>query len=364
MSNEHAEHINIALVGAGAIGPLHVKSILKNPRTRLACIVDPSPAAELVAKGYAVPLFTSVAALASSSIASLVSAAVICTPNSTHVPLTDEIASIIKVPILVEKPLCSTPSEGRALLEAAPPILVGHHRRFNSYVVATKRLLDGGILGRPVAVSGLWTTQKPAAYFTTTWRTSRAASGGPVAINLIHEVDCLQYLLGPIVRVTAEKTVTTRPPNVDPRDAVEEGCAILLRFASGVVGTFVLSDAVASPHNFEAGTGESPIVPFCGRDFWRFFGTSASLSVPEMRVSRFAPAPGVDNGWACPIGDEAVPVDVEVPFDLQMDHFADVVVGKEKPRCTVQDALLAVAVCDAVVRSMDTGLPVDVESIL
>jgi len=62
-----------------------------------------------------------------------------------------------------------------------------------------------------------------------------------VLINLIHEVDLLQYLLGSIMLVYALEAPKTRDFDA------EEGAAVLLRFESGVVGTFVLSDAVPSP---------------------------------------------------------------------------------------------------------------------
>lgn len=47
----------------------------------------------------------------------------------------------------------------------------------------------------------------------------------------------------------------------------------MLHFATGAVSTFLLADAVPSPHNFEAGTGENPLVPKTGMDFYRIFGT-------------------------------------------------------------------------------------------
>ena len=64
----------------------------------------------------------------------------------------------------------------------------------------------------------------------------------------------------------------------------EEGAAILLRFKSGVVGTVILSDALPSPYNFEAATGENPLFPKAGKDIYRIFGTEATLSVGDMKV--------------------------------------------------------------------------------
>jgi len=107
-------------------------------------------------------------------------------------------------------------------------LLVGHHRRFNPYLLAAKKALDEKSLGRVIAVQGTWCLKKPDGYFNGAgeWRRS-GESGGVVLINLIHEVDLLQYLLGPIVFVSALATVKTRGFEA------EEGAAILLRFERG-----------------------------------------------------------------------------------------------------------------------------------
>lgn len=54
---------------------------------------------------------------------------------------------------------------------------------------------------------------------------------------------------------------------------------LILRFKSGVVGSFIVSDSLPSPDNFEAGTRENPLIPKTGQDFGRIFGTKASPSV-------------------------------------------------------------------------------------
>lgn len=112
-----------------------------------------------------------------------------------------------------------------------------------------------------LAVQGIWATKKvrvsivfgcsvpdvctmliasilqPASYFEapTAWRKA-PGTGGVIMINLSHEIDCLRFLLGDIVRVYCEGGQSTRGFPVD------ETGACTLRFASGVVGTFVFSE--------------------------------------------------------------------------------------------------------------------------
>ena len=169
---------------------------------------------------------------------------------------------------------------------------------------------------------------------------------------MIHEVDILQYLFGPIIRVSAEQTMSLR------EHEVEEGAAILLRFDSGVVGTFIISDATPSPHYFESGTGENPMIPQSGKDFYRILGTCGTLSLGDMRVSSFGPAVG--RSWTHPIMEQGITVGTEVPFDEQIAHFVRVVHGEEQPRCTGADGLSALVVCDAIKRSMSECIAIDI----
>lgn len=218
-------------------------------------------------------------------------------------------------------------------------------------MIATKELLPK--LGRVVAVNGLWTLYKPPEYFDapTEWR--RLASAGPVLINLIHDVDILHYLFGPIVRVFAEGATSQRG------HPAEEGAAITLKFANGIVGTFILCDAVASPYNFESGTGENPTIYQTGQDFYRILGTNGTLSVPDMTLWSYGDG---RKSWTEAIQAQTLDVqDTKVPFELQIEHFARVVRGQEAPNCSGIEGLRAVAVCEAIRKSIKQGRPIEIE---
>lgn len=182
--------------------------------------------------------------------------------------------------------------------------------------------------------------------------------GGPILINLIHEIDCLQYLLGPITRVHAEQTISQRG------HAAEEGAAILLRFASGVVGTFILCDAAPSPHFFESTTGENPLIPKkggChsrGEDVYRIFGTEGTLSVGDGKITCCGPSS--EKSWSSSLVERKLSVGEEVPFDGQVEHFVRIINGVEEPRCTGEDGLRAVVVCEAIKRAMIEGTAIDI----
>jgi predicted dehydrogenase len=353
-----AQPLKVAIIGAGLIGPRHALSIISNPSTHLIALVEPSPTGPSIAASLHTAHYTSLSSLLSSE--HKPDAAIVCTPNHTHVSLSLECIDA-GVHALVEKPISTSVEDGRRLVERAREkgvrLLVGHHRRFNPYLLSAKSCLSSNSLGKIIAVQGTWCLLKPASYFQGlgSWRQSSEKGGGVVLINLIHEVDLLQYLLGPITLVSALETNKMRGYEA------EEGAAILMRFESGVVGTFLLSDAVPSPWNFEAGTGENPMIPRVegAEGFYRIFGTEGSLSVPDLK--KWSYGGEKEKGWNLELEKEELGVDREkVPFDAQVQHFVDVVRGGVEPSCSGEEALRALVVCEAVVRAMGTGMPVEI----
>ncbi|KAJ5135743.1 Oxidoreductase N-terminal [Penicillium bovifimosum] len=359
--------IKIAIFGAGLIGPRHAQSVISNPSTELIALVDPMPTGEAIATSLKTNYYPSVASLLASP--HRPNAAIVCTPNHTHVKIAKELLAG-DVHVLLEKPVSETPESGRSLLEFAQDpsqahlkLLVGHHRRFNPYVRATKSILESGSLGRVIAVNGLWALYKPDEYFAapTDWRASNERGGGVIPINLVHDIDLMHHLFGPIVRVTAEKTLPQRP---SPPHSADEGAALTLRFGSGVVGTFLVCDATPSPHNFETGTGENPLIPksSTGADFYRIFGSEASLSVPDLTRWSYDGSPA--KSWNAPLTVDRMPLPDDrdmAPFDLQLAHFVDVINGDALPSCTGEEGLRALIVCEAVQEAMRSGQPVDID---
>ncbi|OJI97383.1 hypothetical protein ASPVEDRAFT_79106 [Aspergillus versicolor CBS 583.65] len=368
------EQLSIVIIGAGLIGPRHAQSVQAHPETNLVAFIDPSPSAQPIASSFNVPCHPSLDALLSNT-SSPPDAAIICTPNHTHVPLALQLLKQ-KIHILLEKPVSDSLATAKSLLSTSSQhpdvkILVGHHRRFNPYIQSTKALLAANSLGSIIAVNGLWTLLKPDSYFAPplgSWRADRE-KGGVLGINLIHDIDVLQFLFGPVRRVFAEGTKPQRE-QTNPEHTAEEGCAVTLRFASGVVGTFLVSDVVPSPLNFETGTRENPTIPGVEReesasDCYRIFGRGGSLSVPDMTRWSYDGVDGnssAEKGWNSGLSVERMPVDgVDVkPFDRQLEHFVRVLRGEEEVSCSVEDGVRALRVVGGVREAMESGKPVDI----
>lgn len=345
--------IRIAIIGAGLIGPRHAQAVVKCENAELTAFVDPAETGAQVAATFNVAHYRSVAELLES--ARTPDAAIICTPNQTHVPVSKEL-SAAGVHVLVEKPISTDIASGKDLLqhlaENKVKVLVGHHRRFNPYIVSAKKIVSSGELGQPIGVNGVWALYKPPQYFEppADWR--RDNTGGVMLINMVHEVDLLHHLFGPIAAVHAEKTVSRRGYDA------EEGAALTLRFRSGVVGSFFICDNAPSPWNFEAGTGENPAVPKTGQDFYRIFGTEASLSVPDLSIWSYK---GTEKSWNSELARNRAEVSEGVPFEAQLDHFCKVIRGQEDPSCTAQAGLAALTVCQAIKEALVDNSTVKIE---
>lgn len=349
---------------AGLIGKRHTQHVLDEPETKLAGIVDPSAAGQAYANEIGVQNFPSLDALleARRSNKIRVDAAIICTPNHTHVPVAIPLIQN-GISVLVEKPISTDVASATELVRiggelqqqgSSARILVGHHRRFNPYIRAAKHAISTGILGTIIAFQGIWGLLKPLSYFDVQWR-RQTGSGGPLLLNMIHEIDSLRFLFGDIVRVYVESGLSTR------RFEVEETAVMTLRFKSGTVGTFVLSDAVASPYNWEAATGENPTIPKTGQSVYTILGIKGSLSLPELRVWKYKEGQEswlngmqVDDGLKERVDD--VP-----PFSRQLKHLADVHRGAVEPNCPGEEGLMNLLVLEGMVESMKMGYPVDIK---
>lgn len=347
--------VRIAVAGAGLIGIRHVEEIVANPACALAGIVDPGPKAPAIARQYGVPLHATLAqCLADGEPDGMI----LATPNALHAEQGLECVAA-GVPVLVEKPLAHTLAAGERLVDAAEragvPLLVGHMRRHSPIMDEAIRVIRAGRLGRLVAVMGSAVYCKPAAdgYFDppNDWR--RRPGGGPILINMIHEVDALRSMLGEIVAVQAQASNAVRGFEV------EDTVAITLRFACGALGTFMLSDTAAAARSWEQTSQENKAyATYDDEDAYVVMGTHGSLSIPTMRLRTYAR--DADRSWFKPFETARVALDRADPLALQIAHFAAVIRGDAVPLVTGRDGLQNLRVVDAIAEAARSGRTVQI----
>ena len=345
-------NVRIAVAGAGQIGKRHIEMIHKNEHCELSAIVDPAPGAADYTRSLGVACYGSLAELFAKDRPDGV---VLATPNQMHVDQTLECVTA-KVPTLVEKPLAHTLEAGIKLCEAAEaagvPVLVGHHRRHSSIMAKAVEVIASGVLGKIVAVmgSGLFYKAENEGYFDGAFAWRRQPGGGPILLNMIHEIGNLRSLCGEIVAVHAFTSNATR------NFPVEDTAAIALRFANGALGTFILSDTAASDRSWEHASGEDPRYAKAHTDeddCYLVTGTFGSLAIPTMRLERYPTA--ADQSWHKALQKSVVPLEIVDPLERQMAHFADVIHGRAKPLVSARDGLQNLRVVDAIVEAARTG---------
>jgi predicted dehydrogenase len=343
--------VRIAVAGAGLIGKRHIEEIDAGGSVDLASIVDPFPVGTELAEKYGVPVYPSLAELFAKDRPDGV---ILATPNRMHVDGGLECVAA-GVPVIVEKPVGDTVEGATRLVEAGEaagvPVLTGHHRNYSPIMARAREIVRSGVLGPIVAVTGTALFHKPDDYFDAGGGWRRQPGGGPILLNLTHEVNNLLSLVGDIVTVQAMTSNATRG------FPVEDTAAMVFRFANGALGTFLLSDTAASPRSWEQTSQENAAYPtYPDEDAYHIAGTAGSLSVPTMRVRVFR---GM-RSWLEPFDSSAVDIDRSDPLANQIEHFAAVIRGEARPVCSGRDGLKTLQVVDAILEAARTGTPVQI----
>ena len=337
----------IAVAGAGLIGRSHINVVQASATVELTAVVDPSPQADAIARAAGVPLYRTLEDLLQQARPDGI---VLATPNQLHVPQALQCIEA-GVSCLLEKPIAPTVAEAEALVTAAEMrgarLLIGHHRAHSPIMAKACAVVQSGQLGRVVGVMGSATFFKPDHYFDDgPWR--REVGGGPILINMIHEVHNLRMLCGEVTAVQAIKSHALRG------FAVEDTVAISLQFASGALGSFLLSDVAASARSWEHTSQENKAYPtYEDEDCYVISGTDGTLSVPTMRLKTYPRAE--DRSWWKPFEVGVVGMVREDPLKRQMEHFGAVVRGEVAPLVSARDGLQNLRVTEAITLAAATG---------
>jgi len=336
----------LAVIGTGLIGRKHIALIAQNPRASLVATVNPSGSTDDIPELAAVPNFATCTEMLATT---RIGGAIVASPNETHADIATELIAA-GIPVLVEKPISGDIAEGQRIISAADahgvPVLMGHHRRYNPIIAEMRDFASRGELGSLVGFSAVWSVYKPDPYYGAAWRTGQ--TGGPIMINLIHEIDYLHAMFG---RISAVGAMTAAKRRDHPG---EEVVGVLLRFAQGAIGTIILSDSAASPWSWEQATGENdPAFPMNGRSPYRFLFERGAVEFPGMRIFRQDP-PDWSGGFE--VEDKArLDAPMREVFARQIDHFCDVATGKASPLVTARDGLEALNVAITIKKAIAAG---------
>lgn len=342
------KRITIGVIGAGLIGRKHVAKLAGHGDFVLVGIADVN-IERVAAEHPATRVYADYRQLLDEA---RPEAVIIASPNQLHAEQGIECARR-GIHILIEKPVTDTMETAAALMaevrKAGIRSLVGHHRRHHQQVKVLKAILQEKRIGDIVGVSAIWATHKPASYFEAApWRTQ--VGGGPILINLIHEIDFLRFTLGEIVAV--EAIASNRQRGFE----VEDTAAALIEFDCGALGTFLLSDSAVSPWTTEQGLGEAPEFPFSGENSYRLLGSRGAIEFPAL--VQWSQAHDAQD-WNQPVLARRIHATSIDPYVVQLDHLRDVVRGTVPSLQPVEDGARTLIATLAVAEAGATGRRID-----
>jgi len=320
--------VRIAIIGMGLMGYRHAELLSTMDIFKLVGVCDKNINLKYKLNGLGVPFYNNVEKLICIT---KPDAVVIATPNETHLNIL-EICASYKIHALIEKPIADSIEASNKIIELSKSsdfnILIGHHRRYNNSIQKLRSFIIAGEIGKLVAVSVIWGIMKPKDYFLHKWRKNKPG-GGPVLINLIHELDTLRYICGEVENIYSNLSSSTREYNV------EDSVAISIKFINGTVATIIGSDTVVSPWSYESNTSENAMYYHVPENCYYFMGDLGSIAFPKMEVWKY-----IDNniGWQHTLKKYTNDVQIQNPLIKQLEHFYDVIFGLCSPMITATDA--------------------------
>ena len=256
-----------------------------------------------------------------------IDAVILTTPHSLHAAHVAQATAAGKH-VFVEKPFALTAASGRtaaaACAKAGVVLAVGHNRRFTGAFQEMKRMLGAGEIGTVLHAEANFSSPGALSYTPERWRANRSESpGGAIAALGIHMIDTLCWLLGPIVRVSAQ--AKRRAVKVD----IDDTTSALFDFAAGptgYLGTFFACPMTSYVH---------------------IFGTAAN-AVSHADGTKLT----VHRSGAEPVDVPIEPVDT---LRAELEEFAAACAGRTAFRISPEEAIHNVAVMEAMVASAANG---------
>lgn len=230
-----AEQIRFGILGCGVIGPHHAQAIASlTDEAVLVAVADRHvERAERLAQRYGVSAYTSLEALLAHPGLDAIS---ICTPSGDHA---DNAIAVLQAGkhAVIEKPVAVTVEAIDRLLAArrseAQKVAVISQHRFDTSAQIVHDAVAQGRLGRLTvgkAQVRWWRSQD--YYDSGAWRGTWELDGGGALMNQsIHTIDLLQWIMGPVVEVSAYTGLLAHE-----RIEVEDTAVAIMRFASGALG--------------------------------------------------------------------------------------------------------------------------------
>ena len=337
--------VHLGILGGGNISDTHARAAAAIPGVRLVAFhgTNRERTARL-AKPYDAPAYDTLDEFLSHRPMDVVA---IGSPSALHAE--QGIAAARRgCHVLVEKPLDITTARADDLIaacdEAGVKLGIFFQDRLRPAVAEIKRLLDSGELGAPVMIAGRVRWYRPPEYYSgSKWRGTWALDGGGALMNqAIHTVDLVQWMFGPIARVSA--AVATRIHRIE----VEDTAAAVIEFASGALGTIEAATSLfpGYPRRLEV-TGSNGTVILEDDRLARVDLRSASSS-----AAASAPAAAPPENVSSPVVSDAS------AHQRVIEDFLRAIQTNSVPACDGREGRRSVELVEAIYTAARTKAPV------
>ncbi len=326
------EKLRVGVIGLGFIGGLHVRIMAENPLVDLVAVADINEAsAKSAAQTYGCKYYTDYNEMLRNP---EIDAVDICVPEDFHVAPAVAAANA-KKNILIEKPIAKTVAEARQITGAAEKngvrLMVAHILKFDPRYVQLNDAIKAGKLGE-ISTLALKRTNSMA---------TPVRLKGKVSFFYYMGIHDLEWMLD-YNSATKPVRVYAQASNLILKDLDKDAAFVTVTFANGSVGTLELNWAF--PEN----------------------GVCGFMTAAEVVGSTGAAMLNVDNQGLL-IADKA---SVELPDALhwpeyngkiqgdlkeELDHFVQATLSGKPYLVNTENAVAAVAVAEAAMKSIATG---------
>ncbi len=331
--------VRFAVLGAGRIGQVHAQAIAATDGADLKAIADPiAQAAEAAQARFGGDIRDIDTILAADDVDALV----ICTPTDTHADLIERGARAGKA-IFCEKPIDLNLMRVRACLDVVAQtkaiLMLGFNRRYDPDFMALKAAVDTGQVGavEMVTITSRDPGAPPAEYI--------KRSGGIFRDMTIHDFDIARWMLEEEVQtVQAAASVLVDPQigALGDYDSVN----VILRTASGKQATITNSRRATYGYDQRI----------------EVHGSKGSALVENVHTARIQVATA--DGFARPPLLDFFMTRYLDAYAAEIAEMVDAMTARRAPRTGGHDGLMALALAEAALRSVETGQAVAVADVL
>ena len=341
--------VRFGIIGTGGVAGGGARDFGENPEAELIAVADPSGERRAAfGERFGVP---NVLESADELLAmDAVDAVYIAVPNYLHVPLAAQALNAGKH-VILEKPLALSRADAEPLVAAARGsgrhFMLGMNQRFTPHVQRARGLVAQGRIGRAYHCKTYW-RRRAGIPGIGSWFTRKELSGGGGLLDIgVHMLDNALYILDNF-DVHSVTGATYR--EFGPSGAGEGGYGLSERteaafdvddFATAMIklggGATVLIDAVWAMHNEHRSEmnielyGSDGAIDTYGGKLFRQHGSEYHA---------------IENPDAGPLA---------YPDTSRFHHFVNVILGREEPCVTLQQALAVQNVIDAIYASAASG---------